>query len=306
MNEKSKQLRVIPVISGGGAPGLSYVLDYFKRLGPKFNLILSDPVLGLSSLFKDSGEKITSTHPKYISRIADKIKNQEVDFILFFGGRGSAILASELTKIINIPIGLIPITVENDLIHCDRAIGFDSATSLVAKSINRPLLSFNSDEKVFILEVAGRDSGILAIEVGLSVGAQSLVFPENPESIDMIAKQVAQFTSKSNEMYCLVLNEGKKPGRSYDLAENLRKAKGLGCRVTIVSALQRQADVSSADKILCAKYVAKCAEYISGGKKNFMVGFTGGKFLCLPLESIVSEEKRPHLGLVRLSKELFL
>lgn len=297
MNDDTPAKRTLLLNGSSGSTGLQELLHNFKKLGPRFGLKGASSVASFQELI---GPQIQiGLNPKFYKSLTEKINSLNLDKIIFLGGRGTLSILEEIAEHIKTPFGLIPMTVENDLWGCDRAIGFSSALEFAQEFCRQK----SSD--LLIVEVAGRQNGFLVLESGLALGAQSLVFPENPESVDEIAKKYKKRLQEGRNSYLIVVNEGIRPGRSYDLAEGLRKAHGLNPEVAVIAPMQRRSRVSAEDAILIAKFTAKCCEYLAQEKSGFMVGFAGGKFSAISIKNAAREVKKPSLGLLRLSRELY-
>ncbi len=302
MNEENPGKSAALVNCSSGATGLVEIQHNLKKLGPKFGLNFLTDTISLNSLVGAGGHNLGTLGSKFYNSIAQKINQLEAEVIIFLGGRGTARILEEISGQVKKSYALIPFTVENDLWGCESSIGFSSALEYARKLF---LESAKTEEDIFILEVAGRESGFLSLEVGLALGAQSIIFSENPESPDEIAKKFKLRAAKGAGEYLLIVNEGINPGRAFDLAENLRKLHGLNTQVAIIAPLQRRCEISAGDFLLAAKYAAKCCEYLAQGRSGVMVGLSGGKFGAIALANVAQEVKKPSAGLLRLSRELY-
>jgi 6-phosphofructokinase 1 len=292
MNEEIPGKKTLLLNGSSGSAGLSNLVSNFAKLGPSFGLSVSAYISSIAEL---------SRNPKDYSSIAQKLNSMDVECIAVFGGRGSAVILDEISAQVKKPICLVPLTVENDLWSCDQAIGFSSALDFAFRSYQGLA---NSD--FLVLEVAGHESGFLALSVGMALGAQALVFPENPETADEITKKYKKFRNQSKKPFLVVVNEGIKPGRAFDLSEGMRKSYGLNPEVAILAPLQRHCAANADDVMLAAKFAAKTCEYLAQGKSGFMVGYAAGKFSPVNISSVAQELKKPSLGLLRLARELYL
>lgn len=296
MSEESSGTKTLLLNGSSGSAGLYDLVENFKKLGPGFGLNISSYISSFSTLIN------RAVGTKEYSLIAQKLNQLDAEKIIVFGGRGTAAILDELIPRLKKTIGFVPVTVENDLWACDRSLGFSSAVEFAFRSYQ------DRKNDILILEIAGHESGFLVLETGLALRAQTFVFPENPETADVIAKKYKLFRQKKNNggsTYLVVVNEGIKPGRSFDLAEGLRKSHGLNPEVAIIAPMQRHCHANAEDIILAAKYSVKCCEYLSQGKSGFMVGYSNGKFSAVNVNSVTQELKKPALGLLRLARELY-
>lgn len=302
MNEESPGTKTLLLNGSSGSAGLFNLIENFKRLGPSFGLNFSAYISSFSELIN------RAVGTKEHSLIAQKLNQLDVENIIVFGGRGTAVILDELIPSIKKNIGFVPVTVENDLWACDRSLGFSSAVEFAFRSYQDQYQIHRNSNDILILELAGHESGFLALETGLALRAQTLVFPENPETVDVIAKKYKIFRQKANTRtarFLVVVNEGINPGRSFDLAEGLRKSHSLNPEVAIIAPMQRHCHANAEDIVLAAKYSVKCCEYLSQGKSGFMVGYSNGKFSAVNVSNVARELKKPAMGLLRLARELY-
>ena len=222
MNGENPGMKTLLLNGSSGSAGLFNLIENFKKLGPGFGLNISAYVSSFSELINKA------VGPKDYPAIAQKLNQFDAEKIVVFGGRGTAAILDEIIPAVKKNIGFVPVTVENDLWACDRSLGFSSAVEFAFRSYQGQRQS----DEILILEVAGHESGFLVLETGIVLGAQTLVFPENPETADVIAKKYKIFRQKKTEStrFLVVVNEGINPGRSFDLAEGLRKSHGLNPR----------------------------------------------------------------------------
>ncbi|OQW49921.1 MAG: hypothetical protein A4S09_11800 [Proteobacteria bacterium SG_bin7] len=303
MNHENPGTKTLLLNGSSGSTGLVNLIESFKKLGPSFGLNISAYIPSFSELIN------RPISIKEYPLVAQKLNHLDAEKIVVFGGRRTALVLEEVIPDVKKSIGLVPVTVENDLWACERSLGFSSAVEFAFRNYQDRDIYHNDQSDILILEIAGHESGFLVLETGMALGAQTLVFPENPETADMIAKKYKIFRQKSSDgkisRFLVVVNEGISPGRSFDLAENLRKAHGLNPEVVIIAPMQRHCHANAEDVLLAAKYSAKCCEYLSQGKSGFMVGYSNGKFNAVDVTSVAQELKKPALGLLRLARELY-
>ncbi len=303
--------RVAILASGSNAPGKLDVIKVLSHLFLKrkieviainhgFDGLLNKSIISVDTL--TSGESREFALPKGLQLARKNLQELEVDLLIGVGGSGTQRGLWEIAQNANLGCLGIPATVENDIYACERSLGFDSAVAVAVSALDR--LSATSGE-VYAIELAGRETGALAIEVGLAVKAQSITFPEHPESVDDITRQIKKFLlDKPALPFILLATQGKKDGRIFDLAELIRKKTAVEMKVVVLSHLQRNGEACASDRTLSVKLAAKCLEFALGGKRDVMVTLQNNRFLAVPLQTVVNEEKRPALGLIKLIKEL--
>lgn len=218
---------------------------------------------------------------------AHNLKNIEVDGLVVIGGDGSFRGAKELHTESGLPVVGIPGTIDNDISGTEETIGFDTAINTAVDAIDRIRDTAFSHDRIFIVEVMGRNSGFLASEVGLAGGAEQVIVPEFPVDIEKIAKKLSSSLAKGKLSSIIVLAEGQKPGRAYDLVDSLRKKLPIiNPTVCILGHIQRGGKPSAHDRNLASLMGSAAVNHLLSAKSGHgFVAVSGGKYHILPLDS---------------------
>ena len=243
----------------------------------------------------------------------ENLKKEGVDCLFTIGGDGTQKSARDFsTKGINV-IG-IPKTIDNDVNHTDVTFGFNTAVQVATDAIDRLHSTAESHHRILTLEVMGRYAGWIALESGISGGADAILIPEIPYDLNKVAKKINERRNQGKHFSIVVVSEGAKPkdgevtvkkilegGKGLDntrlggvgekVALELETLTGLEARNTTLGYVQRGGTPTSYDRVLSTKYGYKAMELALEGKFNVLVTLNGGKLDCISLEDVVGQNK---------------
>lgn len=227
-----------------------------------------------------------------------------LDAMVCIGGDGSFAGAHLLWKEHRFPIIGVPGTIDNDIAGTDSTIGFDTAVNVALEAIDRIRDTAASHDRLFIVEVMGRDSGFIATDVGIAGGAEEIFIPENPTTPDQAIERIKAGMSRGKTSSILVAAEGHKPGRAYDLAEAIRKKAGFDAKVCILGHVQRGGSPTAADRILASRLGSAAVEALRRGTCDAMVGVSHGDVVVVPFDDVIGRKKHVKDELVQLLRTL--
>jgi len=318
-------LRNIGVVSSGGdAPGMNAAIRAVVRIAYSKNF----QVLGfergweglLTSTFRpltprsvgrilQSGGTIlrTSRCPQFrnregIEKAAETLALINVDGLIVIGGNGSFKGALELSKKTDVPIVGIPATIDNDVFGTDETIGFDTAINTAVTEIDKIRDTAVSHERVFIVEVMGRERGFLALTVGLTVGAEIILVPEVKYIEEKIFKTLKENSAKGKKSGIIVAAEGI--GDTRELARKIEDNTGAEVRLSILGYAQRGGNPTARSRLLASLFANKAVELLSKEQGNRIVGLQKGRITSIELEKSCKTEKSLDLSLLRLANVL--
>ena len=313
MNENSRLQKIAVLTSGGDAPGMNAAIRAVVRtaLGKKIEVV--GAIGGYSGLlqpqFTDldsrqmgniiqrggtilkTGRCLEFLKPEYRAQAAQNLRQSHVQALVVIGGDGSFHGAHLLAKEQNIRVIGLPGTIDNDIFGTDATIGFDTAVNTALGAIDRIRDTATSHDRVFIVEVMGRNSGFLASAVGLAGGAEEIFVPELPFSLDKVIAKIKSGMERGKKSSILVAAEGQKPGRAYDLAEQLRKKSNIDAKVCILGHQQRGGTPSAIDRNLATRLGVAAVEALDHGKSGLMMGVQGEKVVEVDLMQTVLQKK---------------
>lgn len=232
------------------------------------------------------------------------IRDEGIDALVCIGGDGSFTGAHLLWKEHKFPIIGIPGTIDNDIAETDLTIGFDTAVNIALDAIDRIRDTAASHDRLFIVEVMGRDSGFIAVSVGVAGGAEEIFIPENPAPVDQAIDRIKKGMARGKKSSILVAAEGHKPGRAYDLADAIRKKAGFDAKVCILGHIQRGGSPTSADRILASRMGLGAIEALQRGECDAMIGINKNEIVTVPFDKVIGFKKRVSGELVNLVRTL--
>lgn len=242
--------------------------------------------------------------PEYRATAAANLKKAAIEGLVCIGGDGSFRGAQALWSEYKIPVIGIAGTIDNDVFGTDDTIGFDTAVNTALDSIDKIRDTADSHDRIFIVEVMGRNSGYIASSVGLAGGAEEILTPDNVVAVDKIVEKLKESRSKGKTSSIVITAEGQKPGRAYDLAEAIRKKSNLEAKVCILGHQQRGGSPTAHDRILASRLGSEAVAALLSGKTNLMVGLLGNKLVEVSLDLVTQNEKRGDTTLIQLARLL--
>ncbi len=323
----SKDIRRIGMYtSGGDAPGMNAALRAATRMclhrgldvvgiRSGYNGMMSGDftpltrgsmanVIQRGGTILKTGRSAAFMKPEGRAEAARQLKNHGIDALVCIGGDGSFRGAHALWEEQRIPVVGVPGTIDNDIFGTDSTIGFDTAVNIALEAIDRIRDTAASHDRLFIVEVMGRDSGFIALDVGLGGGAEEIFTPENPVVIETVVDRIKASIAKGKLSSILVAAEGQKPGRAYDLAEAIRKKSGFDAKVCILGHIQRGGSPTAADRVLASRLSAFAVEKLIEGHCDCMAATQAGENALVPFEVTLAQKKPLRRELLKLANIL--
>jgi 6-phosphofructokinase 1 len=323
----SSKLKTIGVYtSGGDAPGMNAAIRAVVRMAIHHGLqvkgiiqgypgmIASETIpLTLSSMANiiqrggtmlKTGRSPEFHQPEVRAKAIQHMRSAGIDAMVCIGGDGSFTGAHLLWDEHKFPIIGVPATIDNDIAGTDNTIGFDTAVNTALDAIDRIRDTAASHDRLFIVEVMGRDSGFIAVDVGVAGGAEEVFIPENPASVDQAIERIRRGISRGKKSSILVAAEGHKPGRAYDLADAIRKKTGFDAKVCILGHIQRGGSPTAIDRIIASRFGAGAVEALKRGECDAMIGIQHGDIVTVPFSEVIGFKKKVANDLVSLARTL--
>lgn len=324
-----KSIRRIGVFcSGGDAPGMNAAIRAVVRMAIAQKIEVYGILSGYAGLLEghvrplqlrdmaniiQRGGTILKTarsaefmKPEGRKKAAQQILTHQLDGLVCIGGDGSFTGANLLWQEHQIPVTGVPGTIDNDIYGTDNTIGFDTAVNTALDAIDRIRDTAASHDRLFIVEVMGRNSGFIAANVGLAGGAEEIFTPDFPISVDQAIDKIKQGMSKGKSSSILITAEGQKPGRAYDLAEAIRKKSGFEAKVCILGHQQRGGSPTATDRILASRLGAAAVETLLQGECDVMLGVNGENIVKVDFATAIKTEKRTPAAILKLASVLAL
>ncbi len=237
----------------------------------------------------------------------ESISREGIDALIVLGGDGSFRGISQFTSEFDIPVIGIPKTIDNDIWGTDTAIGFDTALNTVVQAIDKIRDTADSHNRLFFVEVMGRDAGMIAIHSGIGGGAEAILIPETVTRVEQLVKILRRGWKREKSSMIVVVAEGDDSGGAYDIAEEVKSKFGeYDTRVTVLGHLQRGGSPTCADRVLASRLGVGAVEGLLEGRKNEMVGIINNNLVYTPFSEIVNKKKDYPAELMRIAEILSL
>jgi len=219
----------------------------------------------------------------------NNLKAKGIDALIAIGGDGTARGAERLSSRFDIPIMCIPGTIDNDLYGSDFTLGFDTATNTVIEAIDKIRDTAASHNRLFFVEVMGRDSGCIALRSGIAGGAEAVLLPERETAIDELIEKLSLDARNKKTSSIVIVAEGDKSGGAYQLAKRVtEKFDFYDVKVSILGHLQRGGSPSSFDRVMASRLGFAAVKGLIAGHSRQMVGLVGNAVVMTPLEEALN------------------
>lgn len=238
------------------------------------------------------------------AKAAENLKKLGIQALICIGGDGTFTGASVLAQEHKLQVIGLPGTIDNDIFGTDASIGYDTAVNTALDAIDRIRDTAASHDRLFIVEVMGRDSGFIAVDVGVAGGAEEIFIPEAPITVDQALSHIQKGIARGKGSSILVTAEGQKPGRAYDLAEMIRKKAGFEAKVCILGHIQRGGAPTAADRILASRLGATSVRALTQGLSGVMIGIQAGQIIHMNFSDCLGKKKKVPVEMIELARLL--
>jgi 6-phosphofructokinase 1 len=233
----------------------------------------------------------------------EMLQKHGIEGLIAIGGDGTFTGAKILSAEFGIPVIGAPGTIDNDLYGSDYTIGFDTAVNTALQAIDKIRDTADSHDRLFFIEVMGRDSGYIAIQSGIGGGAELVMVPETKTTIDKVISTLEKGWNRSKSSSIIIIAEGDEEGNAIEIAEKVKKAcrnRIQDHRVTILGHIQRGGAPSAQDRILASRLGLAAVEGLIEGRKNVMAGIVNNELVYTDLEKCINTPKPLNPDLVRM------
>ncbi|MCO5142884.1 MAG: 6-phosphofructokinase [Oligoflexia bacterium] len=320
-------MRTIGVLcSGGDSPGMNAALRAVVRYGIAHDLKVLGITKGYTGFIHQHWEmmdrksvaniilrggtilktdRCLDFHKKSVrARAVKKAREAGMDGLIVIGGDGSFRGAHLLWTEHRFPVVGIPGTIDNDISGTEATLGFDTAVNNAIDAIDKIRDTASAHERTFIVEVMGRNSGYIALDVGIGGGAEAIILPEEKISVADIAQRVLDAIHKGKMSSIIVMAEGRKSGGSMRLADELWKKYKIEAKVCIIGHIQRGGSPTARDRLLGSVMGAKAVHAMVNGRSDVMVGVVGDREVLVPFVKTVQRSQKIRKDLIELAKDL--
>lgn len=243
--------------------------------------------------------------PEGRAKAAENLKKYGIEGLVCIGGDGSFKGASVLFEEHGIRTIGAPGTIDNDLYGTDSTIGYDTAVNTVVEAVDKLRDTAASHNRLFIVEVMGRDAGFIALRSGIACGAEAILVPETPTYIDGLIQKLREGWSRKKHSSIVIVAEGDESGGAYQVADAVKKNfDKYDVRVTILGHIQRGGSPSAYDRVLASEMGYAAVKGLIEGKYNVMVGRQGRGIVYVPFEKAIKHNKELNKYLLEIAETL--
>ena len=312
--------------SGGDAPGMNAAIRAVTRAGIYNGFKIKGIYRGYEGLIHDEVQEFTTENVSGIIMMGGTIlktarskdfmteegkakayaqmQAHGIDALVVIGGNGSLTGAMEFAREYDVCCIGLPGTIDNDLYGTDSTIGYDTTMNTIMDCVDRIRDTAQSHERIFFVEVMGRDAGFLAQNSAIASGAEAAIIPEDSTDVDQLARFMERGIRKSKKSCIVIVSESPKCGALY-YAERVKKEfPQFDVRVSILGHLQRGGRPTAHDRILASRTGVGAIEAIVQGQRNIMVGVRNNEVVYVPLSEAIRSDKPFDRKLIKVLDEL--
>lgn len=321
--------KIAVLTSGGDAPGMNAAIRAVVRTSNYFGLECYGIREGFNGLIAGN---ITKMGPRSVSNIInlggtilksarseefrteegrkkafEQCKENGIDALVCIGGDGTFTGA----KIFNEEYGIqtigVPGTIDNDIFGTDTTIGYDTALNTAMDAIDKIRDTATSHNRIFFVEVMGRDAGFIALNSGIATGAVDILIPEQKDSMEELFDTFDKAAKRGKNSSVVVVAEGEKLGNVYDLSEQTKKKyPNYDIRIAVLGHIQRGGSPSCADRVLASRLGYGAVTGLMEGRNNVMAGMRSNKLVFTPIEEAIKKHNTIKKDLLKISEILAL
>ena len=312
--------------SGGDAPGMNAAIRAVTRAGiyNGFNIkaiyrgydglingeIVDFTTENVSGIINQGGTMLKTARssefktPEGQQKAYDNIAKHGIDALVVIGGNGSLTGAMKFAQEFDICCIGLPGTIDNDLYGTDSTIGYDTTMNTIVECVDRIRDTAQSHERIFFVEVMGRDAGFLAQNSAIASGAEAAIIPEDSTDVDQLAQFMERGIRKSKRSCIVIVSESPKCGAIYYADRVKKEFPQFDVRISILGHLQRGGRPTARDRILASCTGVGAIEAIMQGQRNIMVGVRNNEVDYVPLSEAIRSDKPFDRNLIKVLNEL--
>ena len=244
------------------------------------------------------------TTPEGRQKAYETCQREGIDALIVIGGNGSLTGAKNFGMEYDFPVIGLPGTIDNDLYGTDATIGYDTTMNTIMECVDRIRDTAYSHERIFFIEVMGRDAGFLAQNCAIAAGAEAAIVPEETTDVDQLAQFMGRGIRKSKKSCIVIVSESPKCGAYYYADRVKKEFPNFDVRVSILGHLQRGGSPSARDRILASCMGVGAVQAIMQGQRNIMIGYRMDDIVYVPFSECIRTDKRFDKRLIGVLNEL--
>ncbi len=312
--------------SGGDAPGMNAAIRAVVRACTYYRIECIGVYRGYQGLIEGDFESLSARH---VSNIINKggtilktarslefktkegrekayknLKEANIGAIIVIGGDGTFTGGLKFINEFNFPLVGIPCTIDNDIYGTDNTIGYDTALNTVVDVIDKIRDTASSHNRLFFIEVMGRDAGFIALNTGIGAGAEEILIPEKDLGLDRLVESLNKSRERGKTSSIVVVSEGDKIGKSvFELADYINENfPYYDIRVSVLGHMQRGGSPSCFDRVLASRLGVAAVEELLDKSTGIMVGFTNKKISKVPLDKAIKMNNDINKELLKVAE----
>ncbi|MBX9781993.1 MAG: 6-phosphofructokinase [Chitinophagaceae bacterium] len=312
----SKKVTKIGVLtSGGDSPGMNAAIRAVVRTGLYYNLEMFGVMRGFQGMIEDDiipmhsrsvaniiqrGGTILKTarskeffEPEGRKKAYENLKKHGIDGLVIIGGDGSFRGAQKFSNEFDIPCIGLPGTIDKDIAGTDFTIGFDTAVNTAVEAIDKIRDTADAHDRMFIIEVMGRDAGYIALHSGIATGAEHILIPETKTDVNAMIDSLEEKERRKKLVNMIVVAEGDEIGGANEVAAIIReRLPHMDTRVCILGHIQRGGSPTCLDRLIASRLGYAAVEALLEGKHNTMIGVVNNKVHYTPLDKAIKAKQK--------------
>lgn len=316
MENAGKVTRIGVLTSGGDSPGMNAAIRAVVRTGIHYNLEVFGIKRGYAGMLENDIEQMDSKsvaniiqrggtilktarclefmEPRGRAKAYVNLKEKKIDGLVIIGGDGSFKGAQTFSAEYNIPCIGIPGTIDKDIAGSEMTIGFDTAVNTAVQAIDKIRDTMDAHDRLFIVEVMGRDAGYIALHSGIATGAENILIPENQTNLEELINSLSEKERRKKLVNLIVVAEGDNTlGGGNKVAEFVKaKIPSADVRVCILGHIQRGGSPTCNDRLLASHMGYYAVESLMIGRKNVMLGLINNKIHYTPFDKAVKQKQK--------------
>lgn len=310
-----KSIKCVGILtSGGDAPGMNAAIRAVTRAaiysgievkgimrgyrGLIFDEIVPFKTNSVSNIIQQGGTILKTARCKEFQTVEGRkvayeaIKREGIDALIVIGGDGSLTGARIFAQEYDLPIVGLPGTIDNDLSGTDLTIGYDTALNTIMDAVDKIRDTASSHERLFIIEVMGRECGYLALNGAIASGAEAAIIPEMIHQEDQLGDLISNGFRKSKNSSLVLVTEGDITGGAIALSERVKRDfPEYDVRVTILGHLQRGGSPTASDRILASRMGAAAIDALKDEQRNVMIGIVNDEIVYVPFSKAIKKNR---------------
>ena len=299
--------------SGGYAPGMNAAIRAVTRAGIAAGLKVKGIYRGYEGLINNEIQEFTTENvsniiqrggtilktarskefltPEGRKKAYDNMVEQGIDALIIIGGNGSLEGARIFAEEFDVPCIGLPGTIDNDLSGTDSTIGYDTTLNTIVQCVDKIRDTATSHERIFFIEVMGRDAGFLAQNSAIASGAEAAIIPEDSSNADQLEQFISRGIRKSKSSSMVIVSESPKCGAMYYADRVKKEYPEFDVRVSILGHLQRGGSPSAYDRILASRLGVGAITALREGQRNVMIGIKNDEVVYVPFCNAIKSDK---------------